>query len=168
MKKIEVNSLIYNGIVKLLGSAGFKGKKSESKFKRKTTYEFQEIGHPVWDYNPTFAFSFFVTIRIDEIEDILGEVFSRSAKDCSKTPTVTLQEKFFIGKNLRFEVQSEKEIETALNELNKTFETSVIPALDSYTDLALLERLLNSQLETSHSINLEVVANAGVLAAALC
>jgi hypothetical protein len=168
MNKNEVNDAVYDGLSKILVPAGFDGRISDCRFIRRTSFGFQEVGVPLWDYDPTFAFSVNVGLRFDAIQDEANPLYPLEPQYWADAFTVMLKPAFFLGRKLRFEVQTLDEIAHAMNEIEDLFRTHIFPFFDSCTDLATVERLLNHDPDRLSTPDLGGHAITGVVAAALC
>jgi hypothetical protein len=168
MNKNEVNSAVYDGLSKILVPAGFKGRESDCRFIRRTSFGFQDVGVPLWDYDPTFAFSVNLALRFDAIQDEANPLYPLAPKYWADSFTILLKPAFFLGQPLKFEVQTLDEITHAMSETEDLFRQHIFPFFDSCNDLATVERLLNEDPHKTFTANRVGHAITGVIAAALC
>ena len=168
MNKQEARTAIFDGFAKLCGPLGFKGKKSESSFTRKTDHGFQQLGFPLWDYNPVFAFSFNVGLRFDAVQNVVNPFSAYLPDYWDKSTTVILGPEYFVGRPLEFKVRSVEEISDVMTEIGKVFSENVFPLLEHCQTLGAVERLLNDSEGKIFISHLDDRAISGVAAAALC
>lgn len=168
MNKSQVNKAMYDGLAKILVPAGFKGRESDCRFIRHTAFGFQDVGAPLWDYDPVFAFSVNVGLRFDAIQNKANPLYPLDPKYWADAFTVLLKPACFLGSDLRFEVQTLEEIDRAMTEIKSLFEEHVFSFFDSCQDLATVERLLNRDPGKPWLSNKPDHAINGIIAAALC
>jgi hypothetical protein len=168
MDKREVNNAVYDGLAKILVPAGFKGRKSDCRFVRRTSFGFQDVGVPLFDYDPVFAFSVNVGLRFDAIQDQANPLYPLDPRYWADAFTVLLKPAYFLGIDLRFEVQTPDEIGHALTEIESLFKEHIFPFFDGCQDLAAVERLSNRDPGKPWTSNQGGRAITGVIAAALC
>jgi hypothetical protein len=168
MDKSEVNNAVYDGLAKFLVPAGFKGRKSDCRFVRRTAFGFQDAGVSLWDYDPVFAFSVNVGLRFDAIQDQANPLYPLDPKYWADSFTVLLKPAYFVGSDLRFEVRTPDEIGHATTEIENLFKEHIFPFFDSCQDLEAVERLLNRDPGNPWASNRGGHAITGVIAAALC
>lgn len=168
MNKTEVNNIIHEALAKSLIGHGFKARKKDSRFKKKTNFGFQYFGYPLHDFNPVFEFSFIVGIRFDCIEEILNIALNREERFWNLGLTAILFPRFFIGTDLLFEVKSADEIYQATLKIDEIFNDKILPRINIYNDIISVDRLLNDEMAFDKNSNFESVAQSGVVSAALC
>jgi hypothetical protein len=168
MNKVEVNKAVYDGLAKILVPAGFKGRESDCRFIRRTASGFQDVGAPLRDYDPVFAFSVNIGLRVDAIQDEANPLYPLDSQYWADSFTVLLKPVYFLGRDLKFEVQTPEEIDRATSEIKSLFEDHVFSFFDSCQDLATVERLLNRDPGKPWMANRRDHAINGVIAAALC
>lgn len=168
MKKSEVRTAVHNGFSRFLTPEGFKRHKPDFFFRRLTDYGFQEVGNTLVDYSPIFVFQFYVRIRFDAIENILDAALPRSLDHRGETSSVHIDSDFFVGRNLRYEVKNLNDIEIAIQETEEVFKSLVFPLFEKCCNFKSIERLLNEKINIDPKVHILSVAQAGVVAAALC
>jgi hypothetical protein len=168
MNKQEARTAIFYEFAKLLEPLGFKGKKSESSFTRKTDYGLQQVGFPLWDYNPVFASSFNIGLRFDAVQDLVNPFSAYVPDFWDKSLTVILGPEYLVGQPLEFELRSVDETKAVMTGIGKIFSEHVFPLLERCQTLGAVERLLNDSEGKNFITRLDDRAISGVAAAALC
>jgi hypothetical protein len=168
MNSKEVDRAIYDGLAGILVPAGFKGRRSDCRFIRPTPFGFQDVGAPLWNYDPTFAFSVNVGLRFDTIQDEANPLYPLDPKNWADAFTILLKPAFFIQRELRFEVQTIDEVAQGMTEIDHLFRVHVFPFFDACNDLGTVERLLNREPGVAFLPNRKNHAITGIVAAALC
>jgi hypothetical protein len=168
MNKKEVNNAVYDGLAKILIPAGFKGNKSDCRFIRPMSFGFQDVGVPLRDYEPVFGFSMNVGLRFDAIQDVANPLYPLDRRYWADAFTVLLKPAYFLGGDMRFEVQTSEEIDQAMTAIHGLLKGHVFPFFDACQDLASVERLLNRDPGNPWTSHQGGHAITGVVAAALC
>ena len=145
MKKKEVRDLIYSLITPLVIEKGFRFKKAgEGILSRSIPGGNQCIGVPFVDYNPQFKFSLFVTIRLNEVEEIANKFNAAPSKYHSETITFTAQlERFMPGKDTHFMVTTEEDIKAAIASLKPVVQERIVPFLNETQSLQALANAID-------------------------
>jgi hypothetical protein len=146
--KSEVRRVIVDAIAPTVNDAGFRYKKASEAFVRKIDGGRQELGLPLYDYNPVFAFSLTLCTRLEAVQDIVNRFSGALPKYHSTTLTSITQLEFLgitprSGQSVRFEMQSEAELAAVLPGVLELMAERVLPFFEEYRDLASLNRGLN-------------------------
>lgn len=146
--KSEVRRAIVDAISPAVSDAGFRYKKAAEAFVRKIDGGRQELGLPLYDYNPVFEFSLTLCIRCDAVQEIVNRFSGALSKYHASTLTSITQLEFLgvtpqPSRSVRFQVQSEAELVAILPGVLELIVQRVLPFFDEYRDLAALNRGLN-------------------------
>jgi hypothetical protein len=90
MNKKEIKENLSNGLSMILLSEGFKLNKKESdwKFEKVTDFGFNKIYILVWHYPPTYFASIYLSIRVDEIDNLYNKFSDTSPDYYNQTNTI--------------------------------------------------------------------------------
>lgn len=146
--KSEVRRAIVDAISPAVSDAGFRYKKAAEAFVRKIEGGSQQLGLPLYDYNPVFEFSLTLCIRCDAVQEIVNRFSGALSKYHPSTLTSITQLEFLgvtpqSGRSVRFQVQSEAELAAILPGVVELITQRVLPFFGEYRDLAALNRGLN-------------------------
>ena len=145
--KSEVERLIVEGLNPAVNPGGFRYRKKEECFVRAIGDGRQKLGVALWDYNPLFAFSLTMTVRLDAVQAIVNQ-FSGSPPPYHGITTTSLTQLEFFGLpadrgRVEFRASSEPELASALPGVAALVRERVVPFFDEYRDIAALNRGLN-------------------------
>lgn len=145
MKKQEVKNLLFDMLSGILTGTDFRLKKSEDRFVRTIDGGWQDIGLPLWDYNPEFEFSLNMCIRLNAAEDIFNMFSGVAPRHQSSTPTtITRLEHFTVGSG-RYKVTMAMDIVSVGDILFNVVREKIIPFFNEHQDVQSLDRAVNCQ-----------------------
>jgi hypothetical protein len=145
MKKQEMKNLLFGMLGKVLEGTEFRLKKSEDRFVRRIDNGWQDIGLPLWDYNPDFEFSLNMCIRLNSVEDIFNLFSGVAPKYHSTTPTTITRLEHFTRGPARYKVATAADVAAAGGVLSNLIRDRIIPFLDAHKDVQALDRALNCE-----------------------
>lgn len=145
--KTEVERLIVGGLKPVTAPAGFRYVKRDQSFVRFIEGGQQRLGIALWNYNPLFAFSLTMTVRLDAVQAITNQ-YSGSPPQFHEITTTSLTQLEFLGApsergKVEFRASSESELAAVLPGVAALVRERVVPFFDEYRDLAALNRGLN-------------------------
>ena len=143
MKKQEVRGLIYAGLEPMVTAHDFRLKKSEESFVRAMEGGKQSLGIALVDYNPIFEFSLTISIRLDQVEDIL-HMFSGSPPQYHKASATFISDMSrFQTSKPSYAVTTPEDIQAALAVLHPIVLNQIIPFFDGHKNLEAVAQVLN-------------------------
>ncbi len=143
MKKQEVSNLIYAGLKEIL-PGDFRLNKREGAFTRMIPNGFQRIYVPLFDFNPVFAFSLTIGIRLDVVEEIFNQFSGANDAGKSQTTTSLTQLGYFTQEDRKeYKVSNEQEIGAAISQLTPIINSKILPFLEQYQDVQSLDEVIN-------------------------
>lgn len=168
MLKADVRTAVFDTIGVALKAGGFQGSRRDMQFRRVVPGGVHKVVMTEADYRPIYRLNLFVAVRVDAIEAITLP-FSRMVPEAwERSNTLHVGPAFFGGAS-RYEIGNEPELLAAAAELGTLFETRMLPWLESSTDLASIERHLNTPGgHVGQLTDLDTYAFAGLAAASLC
>ena len=145
--KPEVERLIVERLKPVVAPAGFRYVKKDESFVRAIDGGRQTLGVALWNYNPLFAFSLVMTVRLDAVQAIVNQ-FSGSPPTFHGVTTTTLTQLEFLGLpaeqgKVEFRASSEAELVGLLPGVEALVRERVVPFFGEYRDLAAINRGLN-------------------------
>jgi hypothetical protein len=124
---------------------GFKPQKKEESLARRITGGTQFIGLALIDHRPLFKFSLPVSIRIEEVEEIINRFAGSPPKYHRLTRTTGTLLSYFYGESDKkeFKIQSPEDIEAAIAGVAPVIRDRIIPFLDSHQSVQSLDAVMN-------------------------
>jgi hypothetical protein len=143
MKKQDVRGLIYAGLEPMVAPHGFRVKKSEESFVRAIEAGKQSLGIALVDYNPVFEFSLTISIRLDQVEDIL-HMFSGSPPQYHRTSSTFISDmNRFQTSKPSYSVTTPEDIQAALTVLHPVVLNQIIPFFDGHKNLETVAQVMS-------------------------
>jgi len=147
MKKKELNCLVVAGLKSSLEPDGFKYNKSQDEFRLKINNFTFIVSYHCVDRNPEFIIEFFLQIRQEEVENIANR-FSSSNPDSFKfSTTITVRLSYFTGKQMKFKVENENDIQNLFDIFFVPFYKSHIKSfIEKYSSNEEISKILNDSV----------------------
>jgi hypothetical protein len=167
MKKGEVRNAIFENLLNILGPIGFKSKKKGYLLERIFEGGCQAIIFSLADYNPTFVFTFLLSVRLDAIQDITNEFNGTPPAEFGSSVSSSTSMEYFIPESKgRFEIMSMDDIAGQFALLKPVFEEKVIPFFLSCITVEDMEKRVNSESDFIYALP-KFAAFTGIAAAFL-
>ncbi len=144
--KALVRQRIFDSLVSVVSTSGFRLKKSESAFVRKIPEGKQTISISLIDYSPKFLLATPVCIRLDTVESIFNMFSGSPPKYHAITVTsITQLEYFTSGRRKEYAIANEAELSNVQAKLSTVVTEKIIPLLNEVQDCLALDKLLNAE-----------------------
>jgi hypothetical protein len=145
--KTDVRRLIVEAVAPVVGP-GFRFQKRSDAFVRTIDGGRQELGLPLYDFNPVFEFSLTLCIRLDTVQEITNRFSGSPPKYHGATLTSVTQLEFLglaavPGRGVLYRAASASELAEVLPAVLTIVRERVLPFFDEFRTVGAVNRGLN-------------------------